>query len=552
MRIRFSKEISELEERDIKYIWQKPDIFEGLKTDDIWLIYGRKGSGKSSIVDYLEKQNHDRKIVTIRPEEDDIFKEAMTTILADLTISSLKDERLMEEGVISTLEFLFLTKAADSIVPNLENKLLRPGSDLEKMYDFFVVNNMSRGSAIRRAIDIVCEISDSKTMSILPNFSRLLNKKTGSVSFKDFKQAFYNYLKEEKVKCLVCLDDIDGIGFAFSPSDRLFVDSIIALSARSNIAAIKNKRDLSYLVAIPSEVFFHSRLYGEDWVDTKTECLSWVGEKSLLELINKRIAVEFNIRKNKPRYEGDIYSIEASHTWASLFPSRIYNKLGKSEPTFSYILRHTFYTPRHLLTIIDDLLKDIDIEEKKMPLIRSYYTDQEWTKHFQSIVENFTLQAQKVFSDTFSKIYEGFEELIDKFQSRPNIWMRETLLSYIRENDIFVVRKEDGEIIQGESVVFLLQRLGMLGLAVRKVTSDRPPYSYSMRFSFMEKQASRKPWELAVIAPIFYDAHNILPFDSNAIIPHDQLLLGSREFQKLSSYDHIHNVFTFKGRSYNS
>jgi ABC-type molybdenum transport system ATPase subunit/photorepair protein PhrA len=40
---------------------QKPDIYEGLKTDDIWLIYGRKGSGKSTIVDYLEKQNHDRK-----------------------------------------------------------------------------------------------------------------------------------------------------------------------------------------------------------------------------------------------------------------------------------------------------------------------------------------------------------------------------------------------------------------------------------------------------------------------------------------------------------
>lgn len=551
MRIRFSKEISELEEKEIKYIWQKPDIYEGLKTDDIWLIYGRKGSGKSTIVDYLEKQNHDRKVVIIRPEEDDIFKEAMTTILADLSINAIKDERLIEEGVISTLEFLFLTKAADAILPDIEKKFLRPGSDLEKMYNFFVANKMSRGSIISRAIDIVCEISDSEKMSIIPNFARLLNKKVGSVTFKDFKQALFGYLKSEDTKLLICLDDIDGIGFSFSPSDRLFVDSIIALGARSNIATAKNQRNLSYLIAIPSEVFFHSRLYGEDWVDTKTECLSWVGGQSLVELVNKRIAVEFNIKKKQPRYDGDIYSIESANTWASLFPPRVYNKLGSTEPTFSYILRHTFYTPRHLLTIIDDLLKDIEVNEKKLSTIKGYYDEQDWSRHFQTIVENFTLQSEKVFSDTFSKLYDGFEELLEKFQSRPNIWMREMLLAYFRENEIFVVRKDDKEIIQGESLVYLLQRLGMLGLAVRKVTSDRPPYAYNLRFSFMEKQASRKPWEIAVICPLFYDAHNILPFNNSPVIPHEPLMLGSQDFQKLSSYNHKNNVFLHKGRAFN-
>jgi len=46
MRIKFSKEIAELEIQDIKHIWQQPDIFESLNSDDIWLVYGRKGSGK--------------------------------------------------------------------------------------------------------------------------------------------------------------------------------------------------------------------------------------------------------------------------------------------------------------------------------------------------------------------------------------------------------------------------------------------------------------------------------------------------------------------------
>jgi len=73
------------------------------------------------------------------------------------------------------------------------------------------------------------------------------------------------------------------------------------------------------------------------------------------------------------------------------------------------------------------------------------------------------LQSEKVFSDTFSKLYDGFEELLEKFQSRPNIWIREMLLAYFRENEIFVVRKDDKEIIQGKSLVYLLQRLGMWG-----------------------------------------------------------------------------------------
>jgi len=69
-----------------------------------------------------------------------------------------------------------------------------------------------------------------------------------------------------------------------------------------------------------------------------------------------------------------------------------------------------------------------------------------------------------------------------------------------------------------------------VGLAVRKVTSDRPPYAYNLRFSFMEKQASRKPWEIAVICPLFYDAHNILPFNNTPVIPHEALMLGSQDF----------------------
>ena len=280
-------------------------------------------------------------------------------------------------------------------------------------------------------------------------------------------------------------------------------------------------------------------------MDTKTECLTWTNEKLLSELINKRISVEFNIRKNKPRYDGDIYSIEKSATWDEMFPAQIQNALGRNESSFSYVLRHTFYTPRHLLTIINELINDIDIraDSKKLKTIYLAYSSHEWSLVFQKVIEEFTVKSEKVFQGMFSKVYIGFEELMESFQSRPNIWLREQLMSYIREKNLFIEQREDGELIHSESLVYLLQRLGFLGLGTKRVTSVKAPFSYSVRYSYLEKNPTRKPWDLAVITPLFYDSHNIRPVTNQPVIPHDGLPLSFQDFQKLSSYNHILNIF---------
>jgi len=66
--------------------------------------------------------NQGRKVIIIRPEEDNIFKEAMSSILSSIIINKDTDVRLLGEGIISTLEFLFIVKAVDESIPDISKK----------------------------------------------------------------------------------------------------------------------------------------------------------------------------------------------------------------------------------------------------------------------------------------------------------------------------------------------------------------------------------------------------------------------------------------------
>jgi hypothetical protein len=46
MSVRLSKGIGEIQKAELKSIWQPPDIFDEVHDNNVWLIYGRKGSGK--------------------------------------------------------------------------------------------------------------------------------------------------------------------------------------------------------------------------------------------------------------------------------------------------------------------------------------------------------------------------------------------------------------------------------------------------------------------------------------------------------------------------
>ncbi len=106
--IHLSKDIAELED-DVRLVWEPPDIYQEVFKDNVWLVYGRKGSGKSHLVDYLGKDKSNGRtnsgVIIIRPREDRLFPKVMTAI----SEADNPDERIVVENVASALEFIIFT-----------------------------------------------------------------------------------------------------------------------------------------------------------------------------------------------------------------------------------------------------------------------------------------------------------------------------------------------------------------------------------------------------------------------------------------------------------
>ena len=529
--INLSPDIAELEE-DVRFVWEPPDIYEDVFKDNVWLIYGRKGSGKSHLVDYLAKTKSKEKpengMIVIRSREDKLF----VTVMSALAEIEVADERIVIENVASTLEFVVVALLMRRCI-DLDG-FLAPSSDRELIYNFLVQNEFHEGSMLHRAVGVLARITGGK-FKIVDNLVSLLADNPLTKGFADAKEALWRCLMKDGQSFVICIDDIDEIGFSFSRSDRLFVNALIVFMLRLNLEFAKGKRPLRVLLTSPSELFFHSTLWGDDWVETKTRCLRWIHHEGMQRIINKRIGEQLNIRKSQPRNKYDIYSDATKQTWNSIFPQMITNKLNRRESALKYVIRHTFYTPRHALELVDKILHymgDKGITVEHAPAVSDY----EWSMAFQTKVEEYSCIVVRSFLKLYGKIYDGLDEVLYSFESKPAIWTRGNLASFVERERLTITRRDPQKQYKGEALINKLQHLGFLGLGSKDLTDLPMTIAFNIRFSFLERLPSDRPWEIAAISPVFYDSFGILTPDHTIVVPHERLNLSHQAWHEIAQY----------------
>lgn len=536
MPIKLSKGIGEIQKAELKYIWQPPDIYDQVHDNNIWLVYGRKGSGKSTLVDYLGTESDQAHVIIIRPRKTNLFRRALAAIK-----ESTDEDRMIEESFANTIDFILTTRIMRDLIE--PNAYYAPKSPQETMYKFMSQHGLLEGSVLKKAINL---FSAAGKLKIVPDVDSALAKAEGGVDFDDAKDAMMEYAKDINKSIILCIDDIDEVGFSFSRFDRLFVNGLLILMVRSNINYLENESKIRIVLTIPSELYFHSTLWGGDWVTGKAECLVWNDTEEMHELVNKRIAMELGIKKHSPRFKTDIYSVDSRQTWNRVFPTTIHNMLGKSENAFEYILRHTFYTPRHVLDLCDRIIPKIfenGRSEMELEAAASAVSSSQWSKIFQDSVQEFAGASATNFCDLFSEIYEGLDEVLKAFRSRPLIWNRAQLLRYVEEKELQMFRPDKETVYSSESLIGALHRIGFLGLGVRDVAAAPPGvYKYNVKYSFLEKVIYQGGWEIAVVSPLFYDTYDIRPVDSVIVKPHEKLSVSSRAIHKVMDYDITTNI----------
>jgi hypothetical protein len=288
---------------------------------------------------------------------------------------------------------------------------------------------------------------------------------------------------------------------------------------------------------MPSELYFHSTLWGGDWHSEKSECLVWADPAELQQLVNKRIGFEMNIRKTKREKKHEKYSTSTEHTWNKLFPSRITNQYKKTENAFEYIVRHTFYTPRQVLGLCDAIISSMPYLDKT-DSAKKEIQEKQWSGIFQTCVESYTANKEKDFRDLFGKIYRGLEVVLKLFSSRPCIWNRPQILSHFRSQNAILIRSDTCEQHRDLALIEKLQQMGVLGLGVRSINE---PYigitTYDLRFSYLEKHPYRGGWDIAVLSPLFYYVYDIKPIGDLIVVPHKKLLLPNRAEHIIAGYN---------------
>jgi len=212
--LNLGKVISDYEEVEkIASLWEEPDRYHEIFDEDYFIISGRKGSGKSTIVDFRTlTADENEKILSIRPREDDDLYDKVREI-TDQSTMRYSDLR---NSLAKLFELLSYIVSMRDLIEGKENSLLT--GDLDTIYSFLSKHNLNQGSIIKRTLDKTSDLT--KEFKRLNKLFTLLDKIEGP-TYHEAKKAFINHISNNNLSYCVFIDDIDGYGFEYNTDFRV-------------------------------------------------------------------------------------------------------------------------------------------------------------------------------------------------------------------------------------------------------------------------------------------------------------------------------------------
>ncbi len=508
-------------ETDVAHIWEEPDQYSELMTGRYCLVSGRKGAGKSTLVDYAwSVQSPENLIVRVRPQIDKIYAR-----MYDLLLKS-PAETDPSHSLGNLLEFLCYLKlfreATERFLDDVQND-----HDLRSVRTFLDAHYLQTGPITDKALNLAASLTaDFRDLHHL--LIKLQQTQKPAPTFAAACEAFRSYLRRKKRTAIVFIDDLDAIGFKYDTSHKIFVKAVIEEAMRLSTSP-EIQGALRVIATPPTELLNALPLWNRDKVPGMTITLRWQNLEKLERLVSKRIAIELKTKKREPRFEGDRYSVDSIRTWMRVFPEKLWNRIGAEEPTLQYIARHTLYTPRNILGICQAVLKELQRRKYTLETLREISTE-EWSSVIQIACEEGSLNISMHVRDMFESIYVGIADVFGLFRNRPNIWPRREFDAFLSQFTRESVLDEDGKrFLDAMSVARVLYEVGFLGYAFEE--RSRPIGGggvYTLNFSYV-RWSQRARANLAVISPVFYDFCGVEPIEKAVVVPHSEVLRINKE-----------------------
>lgn len=392
------------------------NCFKGLFHDDIFIITGELGSGKSAFKLAYEKhclnENLFDHIIKIDLKDIDY----LPLINRVKEVSSFTDisTHLKMSGF---WEYILYYKVVE--------RLYNEGYRGNKVIDSFAKKHIETGTDV---FDVLINLSDelwgiasaaTDSTKIANIAGELLIKLVKFPKTPQFKLVINELMKElerEKIRILVLFDNleyslVDGVK-RYKDDIRLIFEGLANALYEINLQSEIGQKGLIYIKSlIPYDIFLLLKNRNLDKIESHKESIIW-DAGDLTSVIYKRIingGLKLQSSKENVR-DNNMYSEPFLNAWSEIMPQKIYNEVVKvEEDSYNYILRHTLYRPRQFFKIMDSIGRECGGRIADQSIVRSG-------------VENATLNLAEHISKEYSIKHPCLQSIFQSFEGKSNIY----------------------------------------------------------------------------------------------------------------------------------
>ena len=345
---------------DVKNIDVRKEIFEyhsriyekGI--GDPSLIIGRRGSGKTAYLQFLEDSN--RYGLIVRLKKDDAMSEIIQQMeSANIGASYVEQIARLWLGLLYIAVIAEMNKAFPNIIAGDE--------DLVKIRTELGLNDTdSPISLIHKILKRAAQRSQEGWWANVVNLlESLLSIKQASIEFLEEKIS--KICKCHKLKILISIDSLEEYDITDYKKDSALKGFLKAVGHFNNV-----RNGIRIRCCLPSETYAHllniSSNPDKDFPSSMT--LHWRA-KELLSLLAHRIAIHMELYGDGP--DADIktaLAIDRTHPAGVnefldlALGTVLINENGNTEKPIFFLLRHTQMIPRHLVMLLNDIMRDTD------------------------------------------------------------------------------------------------------------------------------------------------------------------------------------------------
>lgn len=458
-------------ESELEHVFVKTHPYSKVEQQISYLLIGRKGSGKSTLVDYIARNSEDRYKGAITISVDNFDLEYIYTVLTPKQVHSEFDTVIPRIEIFEVVWELFLTLCCmNTLVEEegqgrLKQSQMQHTPTLVRLIQSITGANLESGrkldykalfhwayarvvSQIEKAIvssrSGVAEFAYDITASL--DAGQIL----ASTLSKDVLDAFEAVLNQCSKRFLISLDGFDTAFEKFRIRTQMSVDDrserrkrtefeidwlsgfahiVIAMKSSPRRTALSNLSD--FCATIPKDRFVEIRDSERDGYMYIGKCyeIRWSAIE-LAILLYKRLEVldsGFRSHKGDQPHKRLENVLRNAYTYIPLETTTTMDGVDHTMPLFIDVLRHTFWRPREILIYfakIIAVLRDIKrrnleitpfavgkcISDTTRDVIRTEFLN-EFQRHctnLRGIIERFRRNKQILTKDEVEKIVGGY------------------------------------------------------------------------------------------------------------------------------------------------